>query len=81
VKIIEIPSQASEVNALLEQARHEDLLLRSADGQEFMLTVITDSDWETARTRQKEKLMESLDERTKPTAKLPLEEVRRQLGL
>ena len=38
MKTISIPAQAAEVNALLEQAREEDVLVRSADGTEFIVT-------------------------------------------
>jgi hypothetical protein len=81
MKIIAIPAQATEVNALLEQARRQDLLLRSADGTEFMVTAVEDFDHELARTRQNAKLMALLDERAKQSRTIPLDEVKRQLGL
>jgi hypothetical protein len=81
MKVIDIPSQANEINTLLDQARQDDLLVRSADGREYMLTAVEDFDWEIARTRQNQKLMAFLDARAKQTATLPLAEVKRQLGL
>jgi hypothetical protein len=81
MKTITVPPQATEVNALLEQACQEDLVLRSADGREFMLVAIEDFDEEMARTRQNAKLMALLDERAQQTETTPLEEVRKQLGL
>jgi hypothetical protein len=81
MKTITIPPQATEVNALLEQARQEDLMVRSADGTEFMVTAVDDFDLEIASTRRNAKLMALLDERAKQTKTVPLAEVKRQLGL
>ena len=81
MKVVTVPQHAAEINALLAQARHEDLLLRSADGSEFMLVAIEDFDEEMAQTRRNEKFMAWLDERAKQTQTVPLEEVKRQLGL
>jgi hypothetical protein len=81
MKVVTVPQHAAEINALLEQARQEDLLLRSADGSAFMLVAVEDFDEEIARTRQNEKFMALLDARAKQTHTVPLEEVKRQLGL
>jgi hypothetical protein len=81
MKTITISEQSAEINALLEQARHEDLLVRSADGNEYLLVAIEDFDEEIARTRQNARLMALLDERAKQGQTIPLAEVKRQLGL
>jgi hypothetical protein len=66
---------------LLEQARQEDILVRAADGTEFMLTAVEDFDEEIARTRRNAKLMALLDTRAKQTQTVPVDEVKRQLVL
>ena len=81
MKTVTIPPQAAEVSALLEQARDEDLLVQTADGSEFVVTVVDDFDQEIARSRQNAKLMVLLEERAKQTRTVSLEEVKRQLGL
>ncbi len=81
MKTVAVPAQAAEVNALLEQARDDAVLLRCDDGSEFLLTVVDDFDLETARTRQNVKLMALLDERAKQPETIPLDEVKRQIGL
>ena len=81
MKTVTIPPQSTEINVLLEQARQEDILVRAADGTEFMLTAIDDFEHEIVRTRQNAKLMALLDARGKQTQTIPLEEVKRQLGL
>jgi len=81
MKTISIPPQATDVNVLLDQARDHDILVRAADGTEFMVTVVEEFDTEIARTRQNTKLMALLDERARQTQTVPLEDVKRRLGL
>ncbi len=81
MKTVAVPPQAVEINALLEQARDDELLVRTADGSEFLLTAVDEFDEEIARTRQNAKLMALLDERAKQSKTVPLDEVKRQLGL
>ena len=81
MKTVAIPPQAVEVNSLLEQARDEDVLVRTADGAEFVVMAVDDFDQEITKTRQNARLMAMLDERAKQAQTLPLREVKRQLGL
>ena len=81
MKTVAVPPQAAEIIALLEQARDDELLVRTADGSEFLLTAIDEFDREIARTRQNAKLMALLDERAKQSKTIPWDEVKRQLGL
>ncbi|MFO7904663.1 MAG: hypothetical protein ACQESR_01835 [Planctomycetota bacterium] len=81
MKTVSVPPQAAEIHALLEQARDDELLVRTADGSEFLLTAIDEFDREIARTRRNAKLMALLDERAKQSKTIPLDEVKRQLGL
>ena len=81
MKTINISAQSSEVNLLLEQARDEDILVRAADGTEFMVSAVDDFDYEIARTRKNAKLMALLDERAKQEQTVSLDEVKRQLGV
>lgn len=81
MKTITISEDSAEVRALLEQARDEDVIVRLTDGREFILSAVDDFDVEIARTRQNKKLMVLLDERAKQTQTIPLNEVKRRLGL
>ncbi len=81
MKRLTIPPQATEVNAFLDQARDEDILVRMADGTEFMVTVVDEFDEEVVRTRQNAKLMALLDHRSEQKHTVPLADVKRQLGL
>ncbi len=81
MKTISIPVDATDVNSLLESAREDDVLVRAADGSEFILTAIDEFDPEVARTRQNARLMAFLDERARQTKTVSLEEARQQLDL
>ena len=81
MKTVDIPPQATEVNALLQQARDDDILVRMSDGTEFMVTVVDEFDEEVWRTRQNAKLMALLDERAQQEKTVPLADVKRQLDL
>ena len=75
------PSRGNRDQRAAGVRRNEDVLVRAADGTEFMVSAMDDFDYEIARTRQNAKLMALLDERTRQTQTVPLEEVKRQLGL
>ena len=84
MKTVNISKQAKTINGLLEKARAEDLIVKAADGTEFLLSAIDDFDEEIALQRRNKKLMAFLDERfrrAKEEKGIPLEEVKRQLGL
>ena len=81
MKTIDFAQTPPDVALLLDQSRNDDLILRLADGTEFLLVAIDDSDEEIARTRNNPKLMALLESRAKQTATIPLDEVKRRLGL
>ena len=81
MKTIDLEQTPPGVADLLEQARNEDLVVRLADGSEFLLIAIDDFDEEVARTRNNPRLMALLEERARQTATIPLSEVKRRLGL
>ena len=80
MKTITVPVDAADVNSLLESAREEDILVRAADGAEYIVTAVDEFDQEIARTRLNAKLMTLLDERAKQTQAVPLEQAKHQLG-
>ena len=81
MKTISVPQQSVDINSLLEQAREEDILVRAADGTEFMVCVVDDFEHELVRTRKNAELMTLLDERARQGQTISLAEVKRQLGL
>jgi hypothetical protein len=81
MKTIAFAQPPPEVARLLEQARSEDLVVRLADGSEFLLVALEDFDREIARTRNNPRLMALLDARARQAETVPQDEVKRRLGL
>jgi hypothetical protein len=91
---ISVPANAKSVNKLLKAARQSDIILKAADGEQFVLMKVTDVqtfevgdsddfEEEIAATRQNKALMAFLDERRKKAKGkkgVSLEEAERRLG-
>ena len=81
MKTIDLPTNSAEVNHLLDQARQDDLVVRLADGSEFLLIALDEFDQEIAKSRDNPRLMALLDARAAQTATIPLDDVKRRLNL
>jgi len=81
MKTIKISAQEKKLSGLLKKASQENLILRSADGREFILAELDDFDREIELQRQNEEFMRFLDERGREKATHSLDDVRRKLGL
>ena len=81
MKTIDLPSNSDDVNRLLEQARHDDLVVRLADGSEFLLLALDEFDQEVAKSRDNPRLMAMLEARAAQSATISLDEVKRRLQL
>ena len=80
MKTIEV-SPPTDVQVILAQAREEDILVKTPDGAEFLVSAVDEFGHEVARTRQNAKLMELLDRRAQQPTSARLEEVKVTLGL
>jgi hypothetical protein len=81
MKTIKVSRQARTLNALLQRARRENVILRAADGYEFILAELDDFSREIELTRQNKQLMKLLESRAKKKSTVSLEDAKRQLGL
>ena len=81
MKTIRVSKQAKTVNALLKRARQENVILRSAEGDEFILAEIDDFNREIELTRNNKQLIRLLQTRAKQKAPVSLEEAKRRLGI
>jgi hypothetical protein len=81
MKTIDVPKRAQALNKVLRQARRENLILRTADGAEFVVAEIDDFDREIELTRENKQLMKFLDARARDPKRIPIDQVKRCLGL
>jgi hypothetical protein len=81
MKTVNIPTQAKTVTALLKKAQRGGIILRSPEGQEFILAEIDDFNREVDLTRKNKALMKFLDARGKQTKTVKAVDVQKQLGL
>jgi len=69
----------SLITGIPKQAQEENLILRTADGREFVLAEIDDFSREIELTRQNEQLMSLLDSREQEKGTVSLAEARARL--
>ena len=81
MKTVNISTKAKTINSLLKRARRGALILRSPEGQEFVLAEIDDFNREIELTRENKSLMKFLDARGKQTETVKASEMKKQLGL
>jgi hypothetical protein len=81
MKTITISRRARSFQALLERARRENVILRSPEGEEFILAEVDDFNREIELARQNRALMKFLEARARQTETVSLQETRRWLGL
>lgn len=72
MRTITVSGRARSVNALLKRARRENVILRSPEGEEFILAEIDDFKREIELTRQNKALMKFLDARARQTETVSL---------
>lgn len=81
MRTVKVSPRAKGINALLEQARKENIILCAPDGSEFVLAEVDDFNRDVELTRQNKELMRFLEARAKQTKTLPLVEAKGELGL
>ena len=81
MKIVELTTIAPALAELLDLASEDTLILKTAEGREFVLAEVDDLDTEIAQVRQNEELMTLLAERSREKKTYTLQQVREQLGL
>lgn len=81
MKTITISRRDRSVHPILKQARKENVILRSPEGEEFILAEVDDFNREIELARQNRALMKILDARARQTETVSSEEARGLLGL
>ncbi len=81
MKTIPVSKRSRGINILLKRARRENVILRSAEGDAFLLAELDNFDREIEFTRGNKALMRLLDARARQSKTLSLERVKAQLGI
>ena len=87
MKTIDLATDHTSIEDILQLAEHQHLFVRTPDGKVFLVTEVEEEDAaddfadEVALTRQNAALRELLAERSKEPGKYTLDEVRQKLGL
>ncbi len=81
MKTIDLSSELLTLNELLQLASEDDIILKTPEGQEFMLAQLEDFEQEVELVRQNPELMQLLKERSKEPATYTLDQIREQLNL
>lgn len=82
MKTVNLATTPSNLEDLLDLAGKEAVLLRTAEGREFILTEVDDDfDKEIESVRQNRELLEFLDHRSGEKKSLSLKQVRERLKL
>ena len=81
MKTIKVTENSLNLEAILNLASKENILLETPEGREFVLAEIENFDREVELTRQNQELMNFLDERSREQKTLTLNQVRQRLGL
>ena len=81
MKTIVVSPQATGVGEIFAQALDENVLVKTPDGEEFLVSAVDDFGHEVAKTRQNAKLMELLDQKAQQPSSARLDEVKMKFGL
>jgi hypothetical protein len=81
MKTVELGQTNGDIARLLGEAREEDLVLRLADGSEFLVIALDDFDYEIARARANPSLMALLQERAKQGGSVSLDDLKKRLQI
>jgi hypothetical protein len=81
MKTIELRQQVLSFPDVIELASHENIIVRTSEGREFLVAELDDFDREIQLTRENQELMEFLEERSQETTTFTLAQVRQRLGL
>jgi len=81
MKTVDLREGDQSLSQVLELAKSEAVLIRSATGEDFLLEQADEFDREVATLGASEKFMSLLEARAKETGDIPLDQVRRTRGI
>jgi hypothetical protein len=81
MKTIELTQDRPTLNDVLQFAEAESVMLRTEDGREYLVVEVDDLEHEVELIQKNPELQQLIEERWKDTTSVPIDEVRRRLGL
>jgi hypothetical protein len=81
MKTVDLACGTPNLPTLLDMASEDNLILRTADGREYVLAEIDDFDREVELVRQNQELMAFLEQRSRPSKTYTIEEARQILEI
>jgi hypothetical protein len=76
MKTVDLSSEAPTVDQLVKLAAQENVILRTAEGREYLLAELDDFDEEIESIRRNQELMDFLDQRSHEAQRYTLAQVR-----
>jgi hypothetical protein len=79
MKTIDLQKEKLDLEAIIEMARREPVLLVTPDGKEFCIAEADDFEREVEGLRGSQAFQQFLDERSAGTKRIPLEEIEAEI--
>lgn len=79
MKTVNLETNTLDLETIVNLARQEPVLLLTADGKEFLLAEADDFDREVETLRASQAFQRFLDERSRCTRRIPLEEIEAEI--
>jgi len=79
MKAISLEQEGLDLQSVIALARQEPILLLTADGKEFLVAAADDFDREVEALRASQAFQRFLDERSRSTRRVPLEEIEAEI--
>jgi hypothetical protein len=79
MKTIRLDEVKLDLDSAINLARNEPLLLLTADGREFLMTLADDFEQEVETLRQSQAFQRFLDERSASPRRIPLDEIEAEI--
>ncbi|MBE9238545.1 MAG: hypothetical protein ACKO2Z_20430 [Sphaerospermopsis kisseleviana] len=81
MRTIELSQSTLTISELLELAENDTVIIKKADGREFVLSVVDDFAAEVQALQENQEFMDFLARRSQSDKRVSLEEARKRLGI
>ena len=81
MKTIELALGTASIHKLVELAGRENIIINTQGGKQFVLAELDDFELEVEQLKNSKEFMAFLDQRSKERGTIPVEELRRDLGI